>query len=353
MLEAGFKRLTQADTIESARKKVNELEEAMHKMRATPGFDEANMGALNLSNNLRDARARLAELLAEQQKSLAKPEAQQAAPMVSSGAASTYGTVDPQKALDEQAAREREYWAGRIQRVQEGLMSESELLDHKFQQDIERLNASLLTEQERMVAREALEFEHLNRMAEIEEEGRVKRVEAEQKAAAEIERIRLASMSNLERFTAMSYSDQAKTVFDAMREQLTSVTTNSKAMFNVQKAANIAQAVMDTYAGATRALKDFPAPISYAVAGATMAAGMARVASIKSQTFGGASASMGGASGGGVAATNGMVQTAQQMNQTITIQGMSSGDIFSGDAVRTLIDRLIDAQRNGARIVLA
>jgi hypothetical protein len=41
------------------------------------------------------------------------------------------------------------------------------------------------------------------------------------------------------------------------------------------------------------------------------------------------------------------------MNQTISVQGISSSDLFSGDAVRTLIDRLIDAQRNGARIVLA
>ena len=44
---------------------------------------------------------------------------------------------------------------------------------------------------------------------------------------------------------------------------------------------------------------------------------------------------------------------APSMNQTVTIQGVSSGDLFSGDAVRTLIDKLIDAQRNGARIVLA
>ena len=41
------------------------------------------------------------------------------------------------------------------------------------------------------------------------------------------------------------------------------------------------------------------------------------------------------------------------MNQTITVQGIGSDALFSGDAVRTLIDRLIDAQRNGARIVLA
>jgi hypothetical protein len=53
-------------------------------------------------------------------------------------------------------------------------------------------------------------------------------------------------------------------------------------------------------------------------------------------------ANQGGGGGGGAA-----------MNQSITVQGIGADSLFSGDAVRTLIDRLIDAQRNGARIVLA
>jgi hypothetical protein len=215
-----------------------------------------------------------------------------------------------------------------------------------------------MSEDERRLIRESLEMEHLDRMGDIDERGRQLRIEAEQNAANEIERIRLASMTKLEKFTAMSYNDQAKAVGKAMTEQLTSVTTNSRAMFNIQKAANISQAIMDTYAGATRALKDFPAPFSYAVAGATLASGLARVASIKSQTFGGATAAAGGgAASGGVAATSGMAAQGggggQPMTQSITVQGIGADSLFSGDAVRTLIDRLIDAQRNGARIVLA
>ena len=253
------------------------------------------------------------------------------------------------------AEREREYWAGRMQRIAEGMMGETELLEHKHQQDLARLDAAIMSEDERRIIRETLESEHLTRLAAIEDEWHIQRVQAEAEKNAEIERQRIASLTNLERFTQMSYRQQAMHVASAMKEQLTSVNTNSRAMFNIQKAANISQAVMDTYAGATRALKDYPAPWSYGVAAATVAAGMARVASIKSQSFGGASAAGGGSAGGGVAATNGMAQgaAAPGMNQTVTIQGMSSGDLFSGDAVRTLIDRLIDAQRNGARIVLA
>jgi hypothetical protein len=262
------------------------------------------------------------------------------------------------KKQDKLADREREYWTGRVQRIEEGLMSESELLNHKHQADLERLDAAVMSEDERRIIRETLEMEHFDRMTDIEEQGRALRVKAESDAAAEIERIRLASMTKLEKFTAMSYGDQAMAVGKAMTDQLTSVTTNSRAMFNIQKAANISQAIMDTYAGANRALKDYPAPWSYAVAGATLAAGLSRVASIKSQTFGGASTAAASTGGAGVAATSGMAQQAggvggAAMNQSITVQGIGADSLFSGDAVRTLIDRLIDAQRNGARIVLA
>jgi hypothetical protein len=263
-----------------------------------------------------------------------------------------------QKKQDQLAEREREYWDSRVQRIQEGLMNESELLNHKHQADLERLDAAVMSEDERRIIRETLEMEHLDRMTDIEEQGRALRVKAEADAAAEIERIRLASMTKLEQFTAMSYQDQAMAVGKAMAEQLTSVSTTSRAMFNIQKAANISQAIMDTYAGANRALKDYPAPWSYAVAGATLAAGLSRVASIKSQTFGGASTAAASTGGAGVAATSGMAQQAgggggAAMNQSITVQGIGADSLFSGDAVRTLIDRLIDAQRNGARIVLA
>ena len=140
-----------------------------------------------------------------------------------------------------------------------------------------------------------------------------------------------------------------------MAEMTAGIASSSKAAFNINKAAAIGQTIMDTQAGAARALKDFPAPWSYAVAGATYAQGIARVSAIKSQQFGGS----GGAGGAGgstslpSAPSNSAAAGGQSMNQTISVQGISSSDLFSGDAVRTLIDRLIDAQRNGARIVLA
>ena len=47
------------------------------------------------------------------------------------------------------------------------------------------------------------------------------------------------------------------------------------------------------------------------------------------------------------------VQQSQGASQVITIQGIGAGDMFSGDSVRGLIDQLIEAQRNGSKVVLS
>ena len=256
--------------------------------------------------------------------------------------------------------RERAYWANRIQRFQDSLLTEEELQRVRFERDMERLNQATLTDEERREAQFALEFEHAMRMQELDNQAHAARVEAEAAANAEIERQRQASLTNLERFTAMSYQEQVRHVAQAMSQQLTAVNTNSRAMFNIQKAANISQAVMDTYAGAARALKDYPAPKSFAVAGAVIASGLSRVASIRSQSFGGASAAAGAAGGGGVAATTGLndgggtggasgASAARAQNVTIQLQG----EVFGREQVRSLITQINEAVADGSVLRLA
>jgi hypothetical protein len=66
----------------------------------------------------------------------------------------------------------------------------------------------------------------------------------------------------------------------------------SKKMFRLQQAVQIGEAIMNTYAGATKALATLPPPFSFAVAALTVATGLAQVANIRSQQppaqFGGA-----------------------------------------------------------------
>jgi hypothetical protein len=73
---------------------------------------------------------------------------------------------------------------------------------------------------------------------------------------------------------------QGATVFDALGKE------NKKA-FELAKAFNIANAIMNTYAAATKALATYPFPFGLIAAAGAVAAGMVQVSQIRSQTYSG------------------------------------------------------------------
>ena len=83
--------------------------------------------------------------------------------------------------------------------------------------------------------------------------------------------------------------DQAVNLFSSLGQQ------NRKA-FEASKALNIAQAIMNTYMGATKALATYPWPFGLIAAAAAVAAGMVQVNAIRSQSYSGKKV------GGGVSA---------------------------------------------------
>jgi hypothetical protein len=91
---------------------------------------------------------------------------------------------------------------------------------------------------------------------------------AEQKQFEDTEKARTQSM------------DDAKKGLQALGQY-------NKTAFAASKAYNIAEAVMNTYTGATKALATYPPPYSYIAAAGQVAFGMAQVANIKSQSFSG------------------------------------------------------------------
>lgn len=60
---------------------------------------------------------------------------------------------------------------------------------------------------------------------------------------------------------------------------------HNEKLFKIMKAVNIVNAIMDTYAGANKALAAYPPPWNYIAAAGVVAAGLANVATIKSQQF--------------------------------------------------------------------
>ena len=76
--------------------------------------------------------------------------------------------------------------------------------------------------------------------------------------------------------------------------------SNNKKMFEASKAFNIGQAVINTYTGATKAFAQYGWPYGAVAAALVVAAGLAQVAQIRSQTMGGGVSAAGGGSGGSI-----------------------------------------------------
>lgn len=96
-----------------------------------------------------------------------------------------------------------------------------------------------------------------------------------------------------------TYQNMAGAMAGTMYSLYVAAGQNSNAMFGLYKTFAVTEALISTYAGAARALKDFPYPFSIAVAGLVTAAGMARVAAIMSQKPGGSATAATPSGGGG------------------------------------------------------
>jgi hypothetical protein len=101
-----------------------------------------------------------------------------------------------------------------------------------------------------------------------------------QKQLMEIARERAEFEKKTELEKAQFAIQQGATIFSALGAQ------NKKA-FEAAKAFNIANAIMNTYMGATKALATYPWPFGLVAAAAAVASGLAQVAQIRSQQYSG------------------------------------------------------------------
>lgn len=124
-------------------------------------------------------------------------------------------------------------------------------------------------------------------------------------------------------------------------------------IFKKSKAAAIASALINTYQGITKAIAQYPPPISYAMAGVQAALGFAQVAAIRSQNESGGGG--GGATSAGAvapAAASPSESSGPAMTQTLMVKGIDPRSLFTGEAVRSLADQLLQYQRDGGRVIL-
>jgi hypothetical protein len=238
-------------------------------------------------------------------------------------------------AEDPETARFKEQLATKLEALRESLLSEKELEREHYRdkKDIldQALANELVTEEEYDRQLEALAMQTQSNLTEIERnaaEARKRISESEKKAKMAMAQSTLSDLSTL-------------------------MNTESRKLFEIGKAAAIANAIIDTHAGMTKALAQ-GGFWGIAMAAAVAAKGFASVSAIRSQQFGGGGSGA-QATGSNTAAVNAASTPVASgatsgSGQTTIIQ--LQGENFSRSAVRALVEQLNESNRDGGRIIL-
>jgi len=165
-------------------------------------------------------------------------------------------------------------------------------------------------------------------------------------------RIKNKGLTERQKFEKKTGLQQTKQVFGEMANVTAGVASHNKGLFEINKVAGIANAVINTYTGVSQSLAAYPMPIAAVMAATHLAAGLAQVSAIRSQSFG-----SGGGGGGTVAVGTVPVttapsnialsptgsddleskETAKVVNITLNID---DDGVFSGTYIRNLMERI-------------
>jgi hypothetical protein len=194
----------------------------------------------------------------------------------------------------------------------------------------------------------------------LEEEFQIAKQILEEKHQAKIAEIRKKGMTDLQKFTDASYSKQVGMISGYLADITAGVARENRAMFELNKAAGIANAVVSAYEGISKTLGAYPFPINVALAAAHAVAAFAQVRAIASQNFNSGGAAAPSLAGGTPATpvtpvTGGTPQSGggAGSGSVLTVEGVSPDSLFSGRTVRALAERLAEHQRDGGEVVFA
>lgn len=237
--------------------------------------------------------------------------------------------------LDQMAARRgaiSDDARARLDILRDSLKSEEELEMDAYASKLETLRDNLelrlLTQEEYKLLEQDLEQAHSDRINEIIRAG-------------------IDERANFER---ASLQDRVAFISSSLARMTSGVSTHNKQMFEINKAAGIANAIVSTYTGAAKALELGPI-IGPIMAAAQIAAGFAQVNAIKSTKFGGTGGVAPALAGSTAAPPVSGVGGPGGAGQVIAIEGLSPGSLFSGKAVRELLEQVNESIKDGGRVV--
>lgn len=234
------------------------------------------------------------------------------------------GTGTDVGAAADKAAALQEQMDARLEQIRMSLMTEEEAERNSYATRLiqiqEFYDAGMVAKQEYDELMERSQQEHADRMVEIS------RRQADQDMA-----LRSATLNAV----ASTLGSIGSAINSFGEKNLAAV-----------KAFSIAQALINTYEGITKALT-LPFPLNWAQAAAVGAAGFAQVASIINTQKG----SSGGATATGVS-SGAASASAPSQTLNLSLQGISPSALYSGDQVRELAQTLVQYQRDGGQLVL-
>lgn len=161
------------------------------------------------------------------------------------------------------------------------------------QRQLEQLEVSLLSEEERL-------FDSYARRQFIVEEAYENELVSEQKRQELLSSLKTQFEKDLltiekkgwterQKFAALSAKAQTQTVLTELLNLTAGVAQENRTLFEINKAAGIANAIINTYEGVSETLSKYPQPLAGILAATHLAAGLATVDAIRSTPFEGGS----------------------------------------------------------------
>lgn len=277
-------------------------------------------------------------------------------------------TADPkaQKAAQKEAEREaklRASLARQVDSIRQSAMDENVLLEVKHAQQLATVDNAFAQEaisaQMHMQTRELLEVAHHEKLQAIRDEAFNKERERQMEQLQALMQMRFSAtelQAGAEQRLAQSIVDgqewSARNTLDTMMLVSGAMSKHSKKMFELNKAAQIGNAIIEAHGAITKALNAAPPPFNFALAAMVGAAAFAQVRAIQAQKFGGgaSSASVGG--GAGVSASSASPTNFTEPPapvQAITVN-VRDEQILTGRMLREIIEGIDEQINDGVRV---
>jgi len=211
-----------------------------------------------------------------------------------------------------------EAMAARLQALRDTVATEKQIEEQGFQERLaalqEFIDAGAISREDAAALEQQLTQQHADRLLEIERENAELRAQVRQQFFSAVSQF-MGAMSQL-------------------------IGTEGEKQLRLSKAFATAEVAINTAQGISQALKEGPG--RFIKAAAIAASGAAQIAAIHRARPGNATApSVGaGGAGGGTGPT-----------RTLIVQGFGRGAFFTSDMVRDLMDEIVEAQRDGAKII--